>query len=53
LIAKAIHIRDNFLKIDRYVYSISHSVPEFGTNMAQVTLGEILQWGSSEKEIGW
>jgi hypothetical protein len=27
-----------FPQIDRYVYSISHSVPEFGANMAQVTL---------------
>ena len=27
-----------FLQTDRYVYSISQSVPEFGANMAQVTL---------------
>ena len=29
-----------FLQIDRYAYSISHSVTEFGANMAQVTLGK-------------
>jgi hypothetical protein len=31
-----------FPQIDRYVYSISQdSVPEFGANMAQVTLGKL------------
>ena len=29
-----------FPQIDRYVYSISQSVTEFGANMAQVTLGK-------------